>query len=492
MNSEKPANHITKPGSKLIQLTKLSSWLLIFICLAVLGLFILLGIYSNPSSDDFCLASGINREGLFNHLWDHYLEWSGRYSANALYGIYPLIFGLIEGYKFIPAILLTSLFAATAFFLSSLYKINITTPAVLLSSLVFVSVFILGMMSLSSGLYWMAGALTYQSANILLLIALGLMIRLRDQQARAKQNLMTLTTLLVVIIIAMGTNETSMLVLTFATCVVFIMQLRSGLVQSKPWLIILATTLICFAIVFFSPGNTIRAADFSLRHDLSRSLAGSLTMGTKVLWTWVSNPILLTSSMLAPFATCKLYHLSSRTFAVSRSLIAILLCSTVAIPVLMQFPAWWAMGGWPPARTIDAIYFVFLINWFLTIGAITIRLSPRQRLMSGSGFTRFPAPLILLSASILFSIAAIKNKNTQRAWDDLQYRAKPYHEYMNERYKLIDHALAKQEFSLIVPDYHQPYPHSIYFNDIMHHSRHWRNVCYAEYFGLQRIKRSRN
>jgi hypothetical protein len=491
MNSQKPSNHITMPGSKLTQVTKILPYLLFLVCLTVLGVFILLGTYSHPSSDDFCLASGINHEGLFNHLWKHYLEWSGRYTANALYGVYPMIFGLFEGYWLIPVILLISLFATTTFFLSNLFRINITAAPVLLSSLAFVCIFVLGMMSVASGLYWMAGALTYQSANILLLVILGLSIRLLDQQEHSKQHFRTFATLLVVIIIAMGTNETSMLALTTIVCLVFIMQLRSGWVKSKPWFILLAITLICFAIVIVSPGNAIRAADFPMRHDLSRSIAGSLTMGTKILWIWISSPLLLTSSMLAPFATARLYQLSDRTFVISKSLLVKLVFGTLAIPILMQFPAWWGMGGWPPARTIDAIYFLFLISWFLTIGAITIHLIPRDKLISGVFFSQPIVSIVLIVASALFTITAVNSKNSQLAWDDLQYHAKPYHEYMTARYKLIEHALAMQEFFLIVPDYHQQYPRSIYFNDIMHNSRHWRNICYAHYFGLQKIKRSR-
>ncbi len=44
---------------------------------------------------------------------------------------------------------------------------------------------------------------------------------------------------------------------------------------------------------------------------------------------------------------------------------------------------------------------------------------------------------------------------------------------------------------LVVEDYQQEYPRTIFFNDIMHDPDHWRNVCYADYFGLEKIKRER-
>jgi len=62
--------------------------------LVVIGVFIALGFYAWPSADDFCMAAGVQHEGLLAHLWQHYLGWSGRYTGNALYAIFPLVFGM--------------------------------------------------------------------------------------------------------------------------------------------------------------------------------------------------------------------------------------------------------------------------------------------------------------------------------------------------------------------------------------------------------------
>jgi hypothetical protein len=59
------------------------------------------------------------------------------------------------------------------------------------------------------------------------------------------------------------------------------------------------------------------------------------------------------------------------------------------------------------------------------------------------------------------------------------------------RHALIDEAVAREQLSLVVPEYGGKYPRSIYFNDIRRDSRDWRNVCYADYFGLQEIGRSK-
>ena len=142
--------HIDRQQNKLARLAQIVPYMLIAISLAVVFVFILLAQYSHPSSDDFCMASGVNELGLFRQLWEHYFEWSGRYTANALYAVYPVLFDLFAAYKYIPALVILGLFLAMAFFLSSLFKACIYNRAVLLSSLCFVSIFLLGMISPAS------------------------------------------------------------------------------------------------------------------------------------------------------------------------------------------------------------------------------------------------------------------------------------------------------------------------------------------------------
>ncbi|MCG6939476.1 MAG: DUF6056 family protein [Gammaproteobacteria bacterium] len=485
---------IEKKYNKLIFITRIAPCLLITSCLAVVLVFILLGQYSHPSSDDFCMASGVNNAGLFRHLWDHYFEWSGRYTGNALYGIYPAVFDLFSAYKFIPALLMLALFFAFGFLLSSVFRVSQFSWPILLFSLCFLCVFLLGMMSPASSLFWMAGAFTYQTANTLILVIVGLMIKLADRQNDNKNYGRLLTALLLAMAAAIGTNETSMLALTGLALFGVAARLRSGWTILKPWLAVFLLALLCFAVVYFSPGNTIRAADFPLRHDLTRSMDGSLSVGLKILWLWISNPLLIVSSLLAPFAISRLLQISDRHYTgrllhVSRSVIVILILNTLLMPFVLQFPAWWSMGGWPPARTVDVIYFLFLISWFLAIGAITLR----YLCVSKQGAATLPAgpavtvAILLLSAA--FAATALESKAYRLALTDLFHLARPYDDYLQARYKQIVETKARGQRYLVVPDYQQELPRSIFFNDIMHSPNHWRNVCYADYFDLEKIKR---
>ncbi|MCW8963848.1 MAG: DUF6056 family protein [Gammaproteobacteria bacterium] len=459
--------------------------------MAVLLVYIGLGHYAHPSADDYCMASGVRQNGFIPHLWDHYLEWSGRYASNTLYAIYPMVFGFFGGYQLMPFLLIVSLLLASNFFLASLFRVSMRSYAAMLMSLCFIAVFLIGMRDTASSLYWTAGAMTYQTANILLLCMLGLIIRLIDQQETSSNTNGLFIVLLLVVILGAGMHETNMLLVTTIAGIVFGLRLRKGWSSAKPWAGLLLASVACCCIVYFAPGNSVRESTFPLRHDISRALAGSLNTGLWTLKVWLTSPLLIISTLLTPVAVSSIYRSSTRVMDISKPLIVALVIVTLAIPFVLQFPAWWAMGGWPPARTVDGIYFVFLLSWFSLIGAITIRYINRDNLLTDKWRSSYTTTALLIGA-IIFIMAIASNSKFRRATNDLLNRAGPHHEYMLQRYALIGEAVARQHPYLVVPEFSGEYPRSIYFNDIRPDPRDWRNVCYADYFGLQQIRRHRS
>ena len=473
------------------KIQRVAAYLIALVGFIVVLSFVWLGQYAHPSSDDFCMATGVRHEGLFPHLLNHYVEWSGRYSGNALYAIYPLIFGMFSGLAFMPAILILLLFLSCSYFLSKLFNLRLRSKTVLLISLCFVSVFLLGMKHSASSLYWPAGALSYQTANILLLLTLALMISLMDRLKQQKNYNLTLISLVLIVILGMGTNETNMLSLTGIVALASLIHLRTGWSTLKPWVIISMVTLVSFAIVYLAPGNVVREASFPLRHDLVRAINGSLDMGLWVLMGWLLNPLFIVASLLFPLAIARLYALSSRSFNVSNRLLVVVVLITLLLPFVLQFPAWWAMGGWPPPRTVDATFFVFMLSWFFMLGVLTIRFAPASFLNSNEKYFPVSSGIIFSVGTLLFTLAVVGNFKFKRVQQDIWQRAEPFNAYMLKRYTLIDQSVSHQHLALLVPAFKKEFPRSIYFNDIVPDSRDWRNVCYADYFGLQVVGREK-
>ncbi len=464
-----------------------SLFLILSATLVVISIFIALGFYAYPAADDFCMVSGVEKNGLFSHLWEHYQIWSGRYSGNAFYALYPILFGFFHGYPIIALILILLLLLGASFFLSKIFQIGQFSPAVLLVALGFVSVYLLGLRHTASSLYWMAGALTYQTANILLLFAMGHIVQFLDQQRISDVHRASLLWMLLIIVLGMGTNENNMIVLLGLIGLVLMYKIKSGWQQLSPWLLIMLLALVCFVIVYFAPGNAERESTFPLRHDWSRSIEGSWNMGKWTLMVWTGNPVFLAASLLLPFAVMGLKRRSHRRFNISWLAIGLLLVATLSLPFILQFPAWWSMGGWPPPRTIDAIFFVFLLSWLLFLGGLTLAVQSKVKKSAKKTKRKMLKTGALLLSVLLFIGAISINGKLRRAYQDLTQRAPVFDRYMQDRHAQIYEALERDQVYIKVPAFNRDYPRSIFFNDIRTDPRDWRNVCYAQQFGLQGI-----
>lgn len=454
-------------------------------CAGVLLLHAALGLYVYPAADDFCMVSGVEQMGFFAYLKQHYIEWSGRYTGNALYGLYPLLFGLFEGYAWLGLLQILAFLAAFAFALASLFDLRMSHPRVVLSSLLLVALYLLGLRHTASSLYWMAGALSYQSANILLLLIVGSAVRF----LRAPRSRVLPICIGVLLVLAMGSNETSMIVLLLVTALILLLVYRRQAGGRSASLALMVLAVGCFLLVFLAPGNAERASTFPLRHDLLRSIDGSLRMGGWTLMVWLTQPVFIVGSLLIAFAAQFLERQSAVALTPGSKTLVLLAAMTLVFPFLLQFPAWWSMGGWPPPRTVDAIFFVFFLCWTLLVGGLSLRFMPAGVTAAGNGgVNRLMLPA-LWGLALLFVISVGLNLRLQRAWTDLTQHAPGFAQYMQQRHALIQRSLDNRVYSLEVPAYPGELPRSIFFNDIRPDWRDWRNACYARHFGLGAIQR---
>lgn len=469
-------------------LPKLSLYSIAVVCIFIIMVFVLLSQYSHPAVDDFCVASKVNDLGFVNHLQRHYLKVGGRYSGNAIYALFTQVFDLFKGYFLVPLILLAALGMAVAFLISTIFKIKSYNLLVILSVIAFLCIYLLGMTRVSTGIYWMAGALTYQGGNILFVVLAGLSIRLYDRQINSEQYRSTLLLLLLVCGIVMGLNETILLATAGFIVLANLLLYKTGSADNKPWLIMLFVTLICFCIVYFAPGNDVRSAHFPLRNDFIHAISGSWDYGVNYLKHWSISPILISSSILATFLVSSLYSFKNREFVVTANHLVFLFIVTLLTPFIFSFPAWWAMGVDPPYRTSNTIYFLFILSWFLTIAALTIFIV-QSKVLSKLGHVNKYKELAIGIVTIPFLYYLLMNGNFKGALDDLRDNARHYDQYLNERYKAIEESLGKGVLTLVVPKYSYTYPTSIYFDDITNNPEDWRNTCYSDYFGLDNIRK---
>lgn len=452
------------------------------VSLVVAFVFIAPGFYAYPAADDFCMAVGVKEYGLFEQLWRHYFEWSGRYTGNFLYAAYPLVFGLFEGYGYIAALVMIGLYFSIAFLLASIFQRPLSSRSVLLISLIFLCVFLLGVRHPASSLYWMAGSLSYQSANIFLLLILGLMFRMNMLQPD-RPRAVHFVLLLISISLGIGTNETGMLAIAALAILLSLRLISSNKGLTYESILILLLTIGCVAIVYFSPGNAIRQSTLPLGQDLLAALKGSLEMGLWTLGEWMMRPVFIATTLFVPVVINSLTRESESVLIVKRIDLVIIFILTFTLPFLLQFPAWWSMGGWPPPRTVDAIFFVFLVCWLFFVGMFARYFKLNDRVAKSSWF------FVILGGVLLISI--VSDKRAHRMAIDLVENVVPFHEYISSRHTAIQKAISAENYYVTLPSYRATAPKSVYFNDIGSNPYDWRNICYAQYFGLLGVRRSK-
>jgi hypothetical protein len=447
---------------------------LLIVCLIILAPFLALSSSSFPAADDFCYAQNFVVEDLFSAMWRHYLNWSGRYFSYFLQGVYPLWLGMFESYRFIAPTLLVLGFLAMLFLTSQVFRapgqwmLKGTIAAALLVT------YLLGMPSTATGFYWLAGAITYQTGNILLLVMLAICIKLISGETPPRTT--WIVTLGVVIVAGAGSNETSMLAILATIHIAFFLAWRLGR-SVRPWLCLLALAYLCFLVVFLSPGNDTRVTAFPHAHDLLYALARASHFGATQLLQWLEQPLFWIYLALLFTGASRLMPACTG----SAPLIIIAGLTTLIIPFAGLFPSWWSMGGPAPDRTVNVVYLLFLLS--ASCATLLLATFPRKNISQIS--SDIPFGICILTICLCFSVLGLRHPTYVLAVSDLEQRAGPYRETWERRTELFASAQANNE--LLLPPLLAEPPATIHFDDIRNDPTDWRNACLANYIGVNSV-----
>ena len=239
-----------------------------FFAAVPIATFLLLGFFTGPASDDFCYAKDLMKKGYLEALQDNYLGWQGRYASSSIL----FLSGYLDRSSFLTWywLISTSLILATLFSVyilvntinkfalqSTLARAEIATASAVLTSIYLISLDRPGEV-----IYWFSGSVTYQLANVLLILLLAILIRLYFAETSAKKFvLFTASAVLMVLII--GHNETAMAVtLSSLALVVVCLNLSHDKDRFRGYKVLLEGMLVigilASLVVILAPGNRIR------------------------------------------------------------------------------------------------------------------------------------------------------------------------------------------------------------------------------------------
>lgn len=447
-------------------------WLLIVLLILLLIPYLYISKYANPVADDLIYAFNGKKNELAFLLKRDYFNWNGRYVSNVLVFTNPMVRNSYELYKLAPVLLILLTLVAYLLFIFTLFRNLLDMKLKLILSLLLCLLFLYQMPIISEGIYWYTGAVTYQLANIVLLIYITSLISYTQGKYILKNKIIHLFVSTCLLIACIGFNEIHMIVLLVFAFISLWIVYKNNLQHKSFFIFLLIVTLLFSAVMYFAPGNTARAGLASENHQLIHSLVFSLAQTIRFFLEWTSSIPLLVLSFLYYHLNAKLSDkilLFSRSFYLSPVYSCMLLFFIIFIAV---FPPYWATGMLGQHRTLNVAYCLFLLLWFMNLTVCFNTYKNVDKTIKPLDIQLCKLLLVLVVISFSFT------KNGYGLLSDIFYgKAKSYDEQMKERYALMRYPADTIHLHKLVDP-----PQTIFVNDITVDPANFLNKAYTLYF----------
>ena len=444
----------------------------------VIAPFLLISVYIQPAGDDYFSAVRDEHTAFIPVLQDSYLHWSGRYFAIAISRINPLLFHSVVAYKWYAAILII-LFVKVLFILvRQVAGKYLTIKQVAAITIIFTTMYFAAMPSVSEGFYWFSGAWVYQAANIMFVLLLAVLIKLK-QVVTALARMFYFICAIILSLCIIGCNEIS-LIITCLCILFFTWHVYRRRMQATRYFFTLA--VICFiaaAIAGLAPGNFER---LNHQQEYSASLVwtfgGGLSITVVYLLQWLVQ-VLIASFIYIPLCgnpLAKKMNDDGACYSVKLKRVIIFFIITFFI---IQLFTVWAAGGSNAGRIENVIYLFFILGYFFILQLYLV-----QRVSKSENTAVNFHPLLFKIAVVLFFINMLDvNNNISTAWlDVVSGKSAKYNAEQNERVALAKHCI--KDTCLVAPL--STLPKTIFFADIKciaDSTDLWTNQAYSRYYG---------
>ena len=458
-----------------MEVQKQYRWLLIVCLIALLIPYLYISRYANPVADDWVYAHAGKNNALADLLVRDYYNWNGRYFSNILVFSNPMVYPSLAFYKLAPFLLIILTVVSYFFLITSIVGNQVADSTQVILALVLSILFLYQMPIISEGFYWYTGAVTYELANVTMVVYLGCLRYYTQGKIILKSRLLHLGLITMLLIASIGFNETHMITLLLFSFLSLGMIHRNQLNHAPLFLYLLIVTLIFSAIVFFAPGNEGRASLAANNHRLGYSLVCSLAQTVRFFLEWTSSIPLILLSFLYYYLNKNLSEkrsLFSHSFYLSPLFSCGLLFGVIFIGV---FPPYWATGILGQHRTLNVSYYLFLLVWFMNLTVFF-------NLYKNELGTIKPIPVKFSGWLLLFVLFSFSfTKNGYHVVMDIFYgKARLYDQQMKKRVELMKYPTDTIYFQPLADP-----PKTLFVSDIMEDPGNWLNQAYTLYFECQ-------
>ncbi len=422
----------------------------LLLVLTILPLFIL-SFYNHPCNEDFWETNIAIQKGFFAAQKWWFITWEGRYFANMLRSLNPMVFGAYWDYKLNTVVLLLLLLTATYWLSGKLFK-GLGKNNKLGITAIFISSFIVIMPSIAEGIFWQSSIYATLTANIMTLFLLGCIISYYN--SGHKKGYLIFSALLAIVII--GCYEINMVFIDLAILILTFYSVAKKKELFFP-LTLLAVCIIFTLIEITAPGNSMRGVElhYSASHNLLFSLKRSFAWGAYLLSHWLPIAFFIFIVVFDLLFKSTIWNKETDSVFIVPPWLSLIAC--VAIPVIGPFILFWATGLKPPLRTMNIFCFYFIAGILYFSFSCLVRIKENKPDFSIPVYIKIPV------YSILFLLFIFRTNNVTNAYKDIiSGTASAYNAERNER----DAYLRNFKGDSCVIDSIKDIPHSLYFKEI--------------------------
>ncbi len=361
-------------------------YFVLFLLVVALAPFFIICFYALPFADDFCFGwTASENISFLQKFLNQYLYWNGRYTADVLVNLHPLVSGKILNYQL--AIFVSLI--ATPFVLWLFIRCLISDFIVSFIASLFITLLYLNYQpNFTEGVYWFIGISNYHLCILLFLLQLTILLKSISAKGRIKLFFQFVSGLL--LIASVGFNEIGAMLIPFFYVSIAVFNRKQEKEEKKLWIVFALVAFLASAFVFFSPGNFVRTHEFENRFDLLHSLFYASLQTVRFLAKWILNvPLLLMSLLVIIYAD----KIKNRQIDYR-----LLLAGLLIVVFTGSFLPYFATGVLGQHRTINFVFFFFILFWILFLLSVSEKFLLHQKF---AVFKNEKATVVVLTVSIL-------------------------------------------------------------------------------------------
>jgi len=275
---------------------------------------------------------------------DHWLTWSGRYTATAILSFFTIDLNDLFGYRIFPVFLFILFGFSIYVFLRSLFTKAANYDILALTFVIFF-LYILKAPNITEAFYWFAGSVTYQLASILSLFLLSIMLHLLRKPKKVNRIVLTIIGSILGIIIV-GLNEVSLIYLCIILFLWMVFRIYKTRRPEWDFIIIVAITGLAAGVSLTAPGNFMRMSTIIVaQYNLPFSSSVSTQFALSAIKSWLPLLLLLVIVFWSSFNRIALevknYLNPGPLFG---AWILLFIYFLIALLILSYFPTFWSQG----------------------------------------------------------------------------------------------------------------------------------------------------